>query len=179
MRGRDRCSWDCTAIRPGRFCTGTSSTASSTGSAASPWTYPGFGLSTAPPGYGYTIAEHSRVVEGFVTQLGLEGITPMVQDWGGPIGLWVAVRHPQGVQGPGHRQHLGMAGPGREDLRAVLQAAGEHVPRRLPGRAPGPVHQGVRPRWDQAQEALQGREGHVQGAPPHPTPPQRREFPST
>ena len=32
--------------------------------------YPGFGLSTAPPGYRYTIAEHSRVVEGFVTQLG-------------------------------------------------------------------------------------------------------------
>jgi haloalkane dehalogenase len=57
--------------------------------------YPGFGLSTAPPGYRYTIAEHSRVVESFVTQLGLEGITLMVQDWGGPIGLSVAVRHPE------------------------------------------------------------------------------------
>jgi haloalkane dehalogenase len=57
--------------------------------------YPGFGLSTAPPGYGYTIAEHSRVVDGFVSQLGLEGITLMVQDWGGPIGLSVAVRHPE------------------------------------------------------------------------------------
>jgi haloalkane dehalogenase len=57
--------------------------------------YPGFGLSTAGPGYGYTIAEHSRVVEGFVTQLGLEGITMMVQDWGGPIGFSVAVRHPE------------------------------------------------------------------------------------
>ena len=52
--------------------------------------YPGFGLSTAPPGYRYTIAEHSRVVEGFVTQLGLEGITPMVQDWGAgsPAASW-------------------------------------------------------------------------------------------
>ena len=57
--------------------------------------YPGFGLSTAPPGYGYTIAEHARVVEGVITQLGLEGITVMVQDWGGPIGLWVATRHPE------------------------------------------------------------------------------------
>jgi len=56
--------------------------------------YPGFGLSTAPSGYRYTIAEHSRVVEGFVTQLGLEGITMMVQDWGGPIGFSVAIRHP-------------------------------------------------------------------------------------
>src|SRR6266498_845221 len=43
----------------------------------------------------YTVAEHSRVVERFVTQLGLEGITLMVQDWGGPIGFSVAVRHPQ------------------------------------------------------------------------------------
>jgi haloalkane dehalogenase len=57
--------------------------------------YPGFGLSTAPGGYRYTVAEHSRVVEEFVTQLGLEGVTMMVQDWGGPIGLSVAVRHPE------------------------------------------------------------------------------------
>jgi haloalkane dehalogenase len=57
--------------------------------------YPGFGLSTAPPGYRYTVAEHAKVVEGFVTQLGLEGITLMGQDWGGPIGLSVAVRHPE------------------------------------------------------------------------------------
>ena len=57
--------------------------------------YPGFGLSKAPDGYGYTVAEHSRVVESFVTSLELEGITPVVQDWGGPIGLSVAVRHPE------------------------------------------------------------------------------------
>jgi len=36
--------------------------------------YPGFGLPTAPPGYGYTIAEHARVVEGFVEQLGEAGL---------------------------------------------------------------------------------------------------------
>jgi haloalkane dehalogenase len=56
--------------------------------------YPGFGLSTAPPGYRYTIAEHAQVVEGFVDQLGVREITLMVQDWGGPIGFWVATRHP-------------------------------------------------------------------------------------
>lgn len=56
--------------------------------------YPGFGLSTAPAGYRYTIAEHARVVEGFVEQLGLRDITMMVQDWGGPIGFWVATHHP-------------------------------------------------------------------------------------
>jgi haloalkane dehalogenase len=57
--------------------------------------YPGFGLSSGPPGYRYTIAEHARVLEEFVSQLGLEGITLMVQDWGGPIGFSVAVRHPE------------------------------------------------------------------------------------
>ncbi len=57
--------------------------------------YPGFGLSTAPDGYGYTVAEHSKVVESFVTSLGLQEITPVVQDWGGPIGFSVAVRHPE------------------------------------------------------------------------------------
>ena len=57
--------------------------------------YPGFGLSTAPAGYRYTIAEHARVVDGFVEQLALRQVTLMVQDWGGPIGFWVATRHPE------------------------------------------------------------------------------------
>ena len=57
--------------------------------------YPGFGLSTAAPGYGYTPAEHAAVVEQFITTLDLSGITMMVQDWGGPIGLGVAGRHPE------------------------------------------------------------------------------------
>jgi len=56
--------------------------------------YPGFGLSTPPAGYRYTTAEHARVVEGFIEQLDLRDVTLMVQDWGGPIGFWVATRHP-------------------------------------------------------------------------------------
>ncbi|MGH3735942.1 MAG: alpha/beta fold hydrolase [Micromonosporaceae bacterium] len=56
--------------------------------------YPGFGLSTAPGGYGYTAAEHARIVEGFVERLDLRDVTLMVQDWGGPIGFRVATRHP-------------------------------------------------------------------------------------
>jgi haloalkane dehalogenase len=56
--------------------------------------YPGMGLSSAAPAYGYTAAEHADVAEAFVEQLDLTGITPMVQDWGGPIGLSVAGRHP-------------------------------------------------------------------------------------
>src|SRR3954452_13171659 len=47
--------------------------------------YPGVGRATAPAGYGYTPAEHSRVVERFVPTLDLRDVTMMVQDWGGPI----------------------------------------------------------------------------------------------
>jgi len=52
---------------------------------------PGFGLSVRPDGYGYTPAEHAGVVRDFVRHLGLERLTIMGQDWGGPIGLRVAV----------------------------------------------------------------------------------------
>jgi haloalkane dehalogenase len=56
--------------------------------------YPGFGLSHAPPGYEFTPAEHSRIVEQLVLQLDLRDVTMMVQDWGGPIGFALATRHP-------------------------------------------------------------------------------------
>ncbi len=54
--------------------------------------YPGFGLSTARDGYGYTPAEHAAVVQSFISALELDDVTLMVQDWGGPIGLGVASR---------------------------------------------------------------------------------------
>src|SRR4051812_508147 len=57
--------------------------------------HPGLGLPTAAPGYTFTAAEHARVVERFVVELDLRDVTLMVQDWGGPIGFWVALRHPE------------------------------------------------------------------------------------
>jgi haloalkane dehalogenase len=57
--------------------------------------YPGFGLSQAADGYGFTAAEHARVVAGLIEQLDLTEITMMVQDWGGPIGFAAATREPQ------------------------------------------------------------------------------------
>lgn len=61
--------------------------------------YPGYGMSDAPPGYGYTPPEHSAVVELFVDHLGLTDLTVMVQDWGGPVGLGLAGRRPELVRG--------------------------------------------------------------------------------
>ena len=56
--------------------------------------YPGFGLSSARPGYGFTPAEHAEVVQELVRRLDLREVTMMVQDWGGPIGFAVATREP-------------------------------------------------------------------------------------
>ncbi|HMC23306.1 MAG TPA: alpha/beta fold hydrolase [Thermoanaerobaculia bacterium] len=60
--------------------------------------YPGFGLSSAPPGYGFTPREQSRVLEEFVDRLGLHDLTLVMQDWGGPIGLGLAGRRPELVR---------------------------------------------------------------------------------
>ncbi len=60
--------------------------------------YPGFGLSRAAPGYDFTPERHADVVEAFVKRLDLCDYTPIVQDWGGPIGLAVAGRMPERVR---------------------------------------------------------------------------------
>jgi haloalkane dehalogenase len=56
--------------------------------------FPGYGMSDAPPGYGFTPPEHSHVLECFVDRLRLRHLTMMVQDWGGPIGFGLAGRRP-------------------------------------------------------------------------------------
>lgn len=61
--------------------------------------YPGFGLSDARPGYGFTAAEHADIVHRFVAALDLTEVTMMGQDWGGPIGLGVAGRDPERFSG--------------------------------------------------------------------------------
>lgn len=60
--------------------------------------YPGFGLSRAAPGYDLRPERHAEVVEAFVDALGLRAFTPILQDWGGPIGLRVATRRPEDVR---------------------------------------------------------------------------------
>jgi haloalkane dehalogenase len=61
--------------------------------------YPGFGLSDRPDYFGYTAAEHSKVVGSFVDQLGIDGFILMCQDWGGPIGLGAASERAERVAG--------------------------------------------------------------------------------
>ncbi|MDQ3962679.1 MAG: haloalkane dehalogenase [Actinomycetota bacterium] len=61
--------------------------------------YPGFGLSDRPAGYGYSAAEHARVIGELVDHLDLDGFMIMGQDWGGPIGTAIASRRAARVRG--------------------------------------------------------------------------------
>jgi haloalkane dehalogenase len=61
--------------------------------------YLGFGLSERPPGFGYTIDEHSGVVGELVDHLALDGYLTMGQDWGGPISMAVDVARAERVRG--------------------------------------------------------------------------------
>ena len=61
--------------------------------------HPGFGLSRARPGYGFTPAEHADVLERLIVGLDLNNVTMMVQDWGGPIGFAAATRQAERFSG--------------------------------------------------------------------------------
>ena len=60
---------------------------------------PGFGLSTAPPGYGFHARDHAEILARLIDDLGLDGYLLMGQDWGGPVGLGAAGRAPERVAG--------------------------------------------------------------------------------
>jgi len=61
--------------------------------------YPGFGLSDHPPGYGYTPQEHAEWIHALIDAAGLKRFVLVLQDWGGPIGLSIAVERPDDVAG--------------------------------------------------------------------------------
>jgi haloalkane dehalogenase len=52
----------------------------------------GCGLSDKPQDYPYTLAQHTENLCRFIEQLDLRGVTMLVHDWGGAIGLGAAVR---------------------------------------------------------------------------------------
>lgn len=57
----------------------------------------GFGLSEKPEQYDYSTQHHSATLEKFIEALALENITLVVHDFGGPIGLNYAIRHPDNI----------------------------------------------------------------------------------
>jgi haloalkane dehalogenase len=58
----------------------------------------GFGLSDRPRDFAYTPEAHADVLRSFVDRLGLTGITLIVHDFGGPIGLPLALDEPSAIR---------------------------------------------------------------------------------
>ena len=59
----------------------------------------GFGLSDKPLDWSYLPQDHAKNFEKLILSLNLENITLVVGDWGGPIGLSFACKHPEKIQG--------------------------------------------------------------------------------
>lgn len=60
--------------------------------------YPGFGLSAHPMDYRFTPEEHAEVVQGLVASLDLTDLTIMGHDWGGPIGIHLALAETERIR---------------------------------------------------------------------------------
>lgn len=58
----------------------------------------GFGKS-ARPDMGYTFLEHYRYVEGFIEKMRLKDLILVIHDWGGALGFYYALNHPENVKG--------------------------------------------------------------------------------
>ena len=60
--------------------------------------YLGFGRSDAPTDFSYRPPAHAVLIERLLCSLDLSGMTLVLHDWGGPIGLAYALRHPNTVR---------------------------------------------------------------------------------
>jgi haloalkane dehalogenase len=59
----------------------------------------GFGRSDKPTDIGfYTYDRHTELAASVIEDLDLSGLTVVVHDWGGPIGLRLAVEHPERIE---------------------------------------------------------------------------------
>ena len=58
----------------------------------------GFGLSDKPETYDYSTQNHSKTLDAFLLEKQLSNVTLVVHDFGGPIGLNVAILHPDRIK---------------------------------------------------------------------------------
>lgn len=57
----------------------------------------GFGKSDKPD-IEYTLKLHNHIIEKFIEELGLDNLTLVLHDWGGPLGMYYAVNHPEKIK---------------------------------------------------------------------------------
>lgn len=60
--------------------------------------YIGFGLSDKPAAWDYLPIHHAELVESFLDSLDLNNITFVMNDWGGPLAMSYALKHPDKVK---------------------------------------------------------------------------------
>lgn len=60
--------------------------------------YLGFGLSDKPSAWTYLPEDHARHVQAFLLDLDLQEVTLVMHDWGGPIGMAVAMEDPSRIK---------------------------------------------------------------------------------
>ncbi len=60
---------------------------------------PGFGLSEQTYSFDFFAESHSKVLEEFILKLNIERYILIAQDWGGPLGLYVAEKYPDKIIG--------------------------------------------------------------------------------
>lgn len=56
----------------------------------------------------YRLEQHCANLEALLLHLDLYDITLVLHDWGGPVGLGFATRHPERIQTPGFDEYLGI-----------------------------------------------------------------------
>ncbi|WP_222932761.1 alpha/beta fold hydrolase [Nocardia yunnanensis] len=61
--------------------------------------YPGFGKTVAPASFEYSFDRLADIIEGFVQHLGLTRFAVYIFDFGAPVGLRLATRHPEWIAG--------------------------------------------------------------------------------
>lgn len=77
----------------------------------------GFGKSETPQDREYTLSTHVANLAALIDALGLHDITLVMQDWGGPIGMGYAVRHPERIHSVvAMNTMFGYGAAGRRDL---------------------------------------------------------------
>ena len=85
--------------------------------------YFGFGRSDKPTDLGwYTFDRHCASIVRLVEELDLRRLTLVVQDWGGPIGLRLAVEQPERVDTARHPQHRRSGAGARRARRGCASA---------------------------------------------------------
>jgi len=82
----------------------------------------GFGKTETPPDREYTLRTHVENLTALIEALDLRDITLVMQDWGGPIGIGYAVRHPQRIHSVVLMNTVcGYGAAGRRDLPNPLE----------------------------------------------------------